>query len=444
MFKSLIAVSASLLICSNSMASTADVAAKLKEVTLDSELSLADIKAAHSSAGSNLSSEEGAELVRAVNGSLPGVKVADEAKEFLVDLGWKAYLEDLYPRERRMLSGGRTFAGSEYPAGVFEKLKSFLGLAKLAGAVTYDPQEVKVDKDLGFPRCFYDDHGNGVDVQPLNNALFYNDAGAGFKFEDLRLSYSEDWSDHVLVDKDGNSVGYSTDAQGNPPMFLGEDGKKYSWLQVSFKPKWTKHLNPQSVRPTESMSFDYTQIFPETLVDDLKDQTTVANWIDRQVTKTNIDGSKYSTWSYQQKKGGTGNIVTRYDEIYHEDNFARGRSGEKWASNCGLLADGTLHCVPASRRTRDRNVILTNHSLGRGRHMLYHGHVEARSAILTQVEVAGKLTTVARKGSGVLVNPYTILTKIWGFQSRTRLVFDSKGRGEPTLDHLTGTLREKE
>src|SRR5205823_263050 len=116
--------------------------------------------------------------------------------------------------------------------------------------------------------------------------------------------------------------------------------------------------------------------------------------------------------TYTKHTGGTGLIQSVYDEATHDDVYARGPEGQKWANNCGFLSDGSLHCLPAARRWVGSDYILTNADLSRGQHMLYNGHIEAVKGEIVGVEMSGKIAKKAGKGDYVFVDPIALL-KAW-------------------------------
>ena len=158
------------------------------------------------------------------------------------------------------------------------------------------------------------------------------------------------------------------------------------------------------------MTFAYTEITPAALKADIEDVDVVYNKIVGTTTATTTWGQEYKTAKYEEGKGGTGNVLSHYDEVYHEDIYARGRSGQKWANNCAILCDGGLHCLPAARRSEEQNLILTNPALARQeRHMLYNGHVDIRDGVIVGIEMSGRLSKLAAKGKATFIDPVAVL-----------------------------------
>ncbi len=70
-----------------------------------------------------------------------------------------------------------------------------------------------------------------------------------------------------------------------------------------------------------------------------------------------------------------------------------------------ILADGTLHCLPAARRSEPQDVILTNPALSRGKNMLFNGHITANNGVITSIEMSGRLSKMAAEGGSTLSTP---------------------------------------
>lgn len=190
---------------------------------------------------------------------------------------------------------------------------------------------------------------------------------------------------------------------------------------------------PSITPPTANMTFEYTEITPEVLEADLADTDVTYNMIVGTTTATTWWGEEYKTAKYQEGKGGTGNIMAHYDEVYHEDIYARGRSGQKWANNCAILSDGALHCLPAARRSEAQNLILTNPALARrDKHMLYNGHIDVRDGVVIGIEMSGRLSKLAARGKATFVDPVAVL-EAWGFEIApdVRIRYGNTSRGVP-------------
>lgn len=185
-----------------------------------------------------------------------------------------------------------------------------------------------------------------------------------------------------------------------------------------------------------NMAFSYTEITPQVLAADMADQTTVSNWN----VGADADGQ---TVRYEQKIGGTGNVLATYDELDHPDLFERGSQGQKWANNCAILDDGSLQCLPAARRVEGANYILVNPDLAREKLALYNGHVDIVSGVVRSVEISGKISKAIAKGKLIIVNPISLL-KAWGFQldPHLEISFGNTEAGIPVIDEVNGVIKK--
>ncbi|MEZ4227410.1 MAG: hypothetical protein R3B13_41110 [Polyangiaceae bacterium] len=200
---------------------------------------------------------------------------------------------------------------------------------------------------------------------------------------------------------------------------------------------WTHY---PSISPSVgNMAWDYTEITPFALEAD-RDAADLQYL--QIVGYDSVNGGKLPR--YETRTGGTGNIAAHYDETYHPELFARGQSGQKWASNCAVLSDGSLHCLPAVRRDVLQRVILTNPALARGRHLLYHGHVSAKAGEITDVELSGIPSKLVAKGKVVTVDPLRLFAA-WGFKLRAgiSLRWGNTSSGTPYRDAWAGVVRTK-
>lgn len=197
---------------------------------------------------------------------------------------------------------------------------------------------------------------------------------------------------------------------------------------------------PATAPARGNMAFSYTEITPKALAED-KALTGPQTYINGQVEKTNADGTKYTVVTYGTREGGTGGISANYDEAWHEDLYARGRSGDKWANNFAILSDGSIHALPAARRSDLRDVILTNPALSRGQQMMFNGHLDVRDGVVVGVEMSGMLSKRAARGRDVFVDPISVL-KAWGFTLAPGLTiqYGNTRRGTPTRDEARGVI----
>ena len=202
---------------------------------------------------------------------------------------------------------------------------------------------------------------------------------------------------------------------------------------------WTPY--PATTPATENMAWDYTQLTPEALAEDLAATDLEYNKIVGTETATTASGQEYMQARYEPGKGGTGNVMAHYDEVYHPDIYARGRSGQKWANNFAILSDGTIHALPAARRSFKQDLILTNPHLSRGARMMYNGHLDIRGGVVTGVEMSGRLSKLVGKGKATIIDPIALL-EAWGFEisDNVTLRFGNTEDGVPVTNELGGVL----
>jgi hypothetical protein len=196
---------------------------------------------------------------------------------------------------------------------------------------------------------------------------------------------------------------------------------------------------PSLTPATENMRFSWTEVTPAALEADKNDTRPHLRLAG--VERVTIDGDEVSLVRYRVSEGGSGSISAAYDEAYHPVRGwgeglrvrlgypewmrawsadavreARSTSGDRWASNCAILADGSIHCLPAARRhSATPGLILTNPALARGRQVLWNGHLTARAGVITSVGTSGRISKRAAEGRDVFVNPLPLL-KAWGFE----------------------------
>lgn len=203
---------------------------------------------------------------------------------------------------------------------------------------------------------------------------------------------------------------------------------------------WTPY--PATTEATGNMTFAYTEITPEVLAADIADTDVVYNRIVGEKTSKTYWGQEYQEVTYEEGKGGTGNILAHYDHVWHADIYARGRSGQKWANNFAILSDGTIHCLPAARRSETQDLILTNPHLSRGKHMMFNGHLDVRAGVVVGVEMSGRLSKIASKGKATFIDPIALL-EAWGFEisPNVRLRYGNTGDGAPVQVAEEGVIR---
>ena len=204
--------------------------------------------------------------------------------------------------------------------------------------------------------------------------------------------------------------------------------------------KWSPY--PQEIAATGTMAFAYTELSPAGIAKDMaseRKQKVLVGYDSK--SDTDRRTGKTVTWQeprYEEKlMKGTGHIVTRYDEVGHPEPRALGESGERYASNFAILAVGTLHAVPAMRRTEDQpDLILTNPSLARGKRLLFNGHIEMRAGEVTSIGLSGRLQKLAAEGEAKLVDPVALL-EAWGFKMPANLKVSFEDSGDVKVDPNT-------
>lgn len=199
-----------------------------------------------------------------------------------------------------------------------------------------------------------------------------------------------------------------------------------------------------STTPAEgNMAFDYTMVTPEVLKADMEAVDLKYSRITGTRKAKTADGQEYTEATYEEAVGGTGNILSHYDEAWHTEIYARGRSGQKWANNVAILSDGTFHFLPAARRSPYQDIILTNPQLSRGAHMLYNGHINVQDGVVVSVEMSGRLSKMAAKGKATFINPITLL-KAWGFEisPNVRMRYGNTRSGTPLEDTKRGVIQQ--
>jgi hypothetical protein len=178
----------------------------------------------------------------------------------------------------------------------------------------------------------------------------------------------------------------------------------------------------QEQRATDSLAFGHTELTPAKVKADME---TVQAFQVIKGYKT-VDGHQVAEFEKVSMKG-SGTITDLYDEASWPDTLARGKGGQKHASNFAILADGSLHCVPASRRSAAEPWrILTTASLARGKQLLFNGHLRMDKGVVTYVGMSGRLCKQQAKGEATFVDPVEII-KAWGFQVAPGLKVTQEG-----------------
>lgn len=183
-------------------------------------------------------------------------------------------------------------------------------------------------------------------------------------------------------------------------------------------------FNPygQEQQAVDSMAFKHTELTPAKIEADLDHDQT---WTE--VNGYQTVGANQEAQFKQVTGRASGNITELYDEASWKETFARGPGGQKYASNFAILGDGSVHCVPASRRTAAEPWrILTTASLGRGKQMLFNGHLHMEKGVVTYVGMSGRLCKLQEKGEAKFVDPVEVL-KAWGFKLAPGLKVTNEG-----------------
>jgi hypothetical protein len=200
------------------------------------------------------------------------------------------------------------------------------------------------------------------------------------------------------------AVAYDVREMKPDPVYDTSHGEPEMTLDGKYNPYG------QDQKATDSMAFSHTELTPQKIADDMNTEQTFNVCVG-----TKGSGDAQEAVFEKRTMKGNGRITELYDEATWKDTFARGEGGQKYASNFAILADGSVHAVPASRRTKAEPWrILTTASLGRGKQMLFNGHIHMEAGVVTYVGQSGRLGKLAEKGTQ-FVDPVAIL-KAWGFQ----------------------------
>ncbi|MEW5741921.1 MAG: hypothetical protein AB1938_23605 [Myxococcota bacterium] len=203
--------------------------------------------------------------------------------------------------------------------------------------------------------------------------------------------------------KDG-AIAYDVRELKPDPVYDTSHGEPEVTVEGKFNPY------SQQSKATDTLAFSYTELTPKGIADDMNTPQTF------NIIK-GYKGSGQNAVAEFEKVTMTGNgkITELYDEANWPDTKARGPGGQKYASNFAILADGSVHAVPASRRSKgDPGLILTTASLARGKQMLFNGHIHMEKGVVTYVGMSGRLGKLQEDGTR-FADPIAIL-KAWGFQ----------------------------
>jgi hypothetical protein len=212
------------------------------------------------------------------------------------------------------------------------------------------------------------------------------------------------------------AVAYDVREMKSDPVFDTSHGEGHMTIDGKFNPY------AQDQQATDSMAFSHTELTPEKIA---KDMGTTQTW-QEQAGYTKQGNNDVATFKTVTGKP-SGDINALYDEASWPDTMARGRGGQKYANNFAIMADGSFHAVPASRRTAAEPWrILTTASLGRGQQMLFNGHLNMQGGVVTYVGMSGRLCKLQEKGEAKFVDPIKLL-QAWGFKTAPGLQVTNEG-----------------
>lgn len=204
------------------------------------------------------------------------------------------------------------------------------------------------------------------------------------------------------------AVAYDVREMKGDPVYDSSHGEPEMIIDGKFNPYG------QDQQAVDSMAFNHTELTPAKVEADMNTTTT---WQELAGYSADRKTAEFKTVTGK----GSGKITELYDEATWPETFGRGPGGQKHASNFAILADGSVHAVPASRRTASEPWrILTTASLGRGKQMLFNGHIHMDKGVVTYVGMSGRLGKLQEKGDAKFVDPIEIL-KAWGFKMAPNL-----------------------
>ncbi|MEN9797094.1 MAG: hypothetical protein RL653_790 [Pseudomonadota bacterium] len=214
----------------------------------------------------------------------------------------------------------------------------------------------------------------------------------------------------------GGATAYDVREMKADPVYDTTHGEPEMTLDGKFNPY------AQDQKATGSMAFSHTELTPAKVKADLETAQSV-NVLKGYKT---VNGNRVAEYERQTLKGN-GRITDLYDEASWPDTMARAPGGQKYASNFAILADGSLHCVPASRRSAAEPWrILTTASLARGKQMLFNGHLHMENGVVTYVGMSGRLCKLQSRGEATFVDPVELI-KAWGFEVAPGLKVTQEG-----------------
>ena len=214
----------------------------------------------------------------------------------------------------------------------------------------------------------------------------------------------------------GGATAYDVREMKADPVYDTSHGDPEMTLDGKYNPY------AQDQKASGSMAFSHTELTPEKVKADME---TVQSF--NVIKGYRTEGGNQVAEFQAVRMKGNGKITELYDEASWPDTMARGQGGQKYASNFAILADGSLHCVPASRRTAAEPWhILTTASLARGKQMLFNGHLHMENGVVTYVGMSGRLCKQQARGEAKFVDPVEII-KAWGFQVAPGLKVTQEG-----------------
>jgi hypothetical protein len=213
----------------------------------------------------------------------------------------------------------------------------------------------------------------------------------------------------------GGAVAYDVREMKPDPVYDTSHGEGHMTIDGKYNPY------AQDQEAVDSMAFSHTELTPAKIEADMN---TVQTW-NVLAGYEKVNGNEVAKYTQVTGKGN-GRITELYDEASWPDTMARAPGGQKYASNFAVLADGSIHCVPASRRTNAEPWrILTTASLGRGQQMLFNGHLHMENGVVTYVGMSGRLCKLQDKGTQ-FVDTVKLL-EAWGFKTAPGLKVTNEG-----------------
>ena len=211
------------------------------------------------------------------------------------------------------------------------------------------------------------------------------------------------------------SVAYDVRELKTDPIYDTSHGEGHITAEGKYNPY------SQSQPAVDSMTFANTELTPKKIADDMNTEQTF-NVLKGYRT---VGANQVAEFEKKTMKGN-GRITELYDEASWPDTHARAQGGQKYASNFAVLADGSIHAVPASRRSMGApNQILTTASLAREKQMVFNGHLHMENGVVTYVGMSGRLCKLQDKGAK-FVDPIQLL-KAWGFKMAPGLAVTNEG-----------------